>query len=47
MPRDVLQRAVWDCQPVEEGHLFRLQKQRGEKLFYAICRLMSHQFGGK
>jgi hypothetical protein len=45
MPREVLQRAAWNGQPVEQGHLFRLHKQRGERRLDAICRLMSHQFG--
>jgi hypothetical protein len=45
MPAEVLQRDIWNGQPVELGHLFRLQKHRGDKRLDAICRLMSHQFG--
>jgi hypothetical protein len=45
MAREILQRSVWSGQPVEQGHLFRLHQQRGEKRIDAICRLMSHQFG--
>jgi hypothetical protein len=45
MSREVVQRAVWNGQPVEQGNLFRLFKQRGERRLDAICRLMSHQFG--
>jgi hypothetical protein len=45
MSRDVLQRAGWSGEPVEQGHLFHVHKHRGDKRLDAICRLMSHQFG--
>jgi hypothetical protein len=45
IPPEVLQRPLWNGQPVELGHLFRLHRRRGDKRLDAICRLMSHQFG--
>jgi hypothetical protein len=41
----VLRRVTWNGTPVELDHLFQLHRQREEKRFDAICRLISHQFG--
>ena len=41
MPIQVLQRAVWDGEPIKQGETFRLKKD--EKA--AVCELWSHRFG--
>ena len=45
MPVEVFRRDEWCGEAKELGHLFRVQKTRGDRAFKGVCRLMSHELG--
>ena len=45
MPVQVFRRDARYGEAKELGHLFRVQKTRGDRAFNGVCRLMSHELG--
>jgi hypothetical protein len=45
MALTTLQRVTWSGDPIKEGDLFRVHKDRCGRQLLAVCELWTHQFG--